>query len=53
MVLHELGHTAGLPNCKIKSCLMRDAKKRNPFDQETGFCSNCKKFLKSKGWKLI
>ena len=53
LVLHELGHTAGLPHCKIKTCLMRDAKGSNPFDQEKAFCSHCKRFLKSKGWKLI
>jgi len=53
LVLHELGHTAGLLHCKTKTCLMRDAKGGNPFDQEKDFCSNCKKFLKSKGWQLI
>ena len=53
LVLHELGHTAGLPHCITKTCLMRDAKGRNPFDQEKDFCNNCKKFLKSKGWQLI
>ena len=53
LVLHELGHTAGLPHCETKTCLMRDAKGGNPFDQEKDFCSNCKRFLKSKGWKLI
>ncbi|MCI9846259.1 zinc-dependent metalloprotease family protein [Flavobacterium pectinovorum] len=53
LVLHELGHTAGLPHCKIKTCLMRDAEGGNPFDQEKSFCRECKSFLKSKGWQLI
>ncbi|GAA4139273.1 archaemetzincin family Zn-dependent metalloprotease [Flavobacterium chungbukense] len=53
LVLHELGHTEGLPHCKEKACLMRDAEGGNPFDQEKSFCNNCKSFLKSKGWRLI
>lgn len=53
LVLHELGHTAGLPHCKIKTCLMRDAEGGNPLDQEKKFCKDCKSFLKSKGWHLI
>lgn len=53
LVLHELGHTAGLPHCAIKTCLMRDAKGGNPLDEEKDFCNDCKNFLKSKGWQLI
>ncbi|KAF2079150.1 zinc-dependent metalloprotease family protein [Flavobacterium sharifuzzamanii] len=53
LVLHELGHTAGLPHCKIKTCLMRDAKGGNPLNEEKDFCENCKSFLKNKGWQLI
>jgi len=53
LVLHELGHTEGLTHCKVKTCLMRDAEGRNPFDQEKSFCKDCKSFLKSKGWQLI
>ncbi|KAF2328908.1 Zn-dependent protease [Flavobacterium ginsenosidimutans] len=53
LVLHELGHTEGLPHCKIQTCLMRDAEGRNPFNQEKSFCKDCKSFLKSKGWQLI
>lgn len=53
LVLHELGHTAGLPHCVIKTCLMRDAEGGNPLDEEKGFCNECKSFLKSKGWQLI
>lgn len=53
LVLHELGHTAGLPHCKAKTCLMRDAEGGNPLDEEKDFCNYCKNFLKSKGWQLI
>lgn len=53
LVLHELGHTAGLPHCSVKTCLMRDAEGGNPLDEEKNFCSNCKSFLKSKGWQLM
>jgi len=53
LVLHELGHTAGLPHCKVKKCLMRDAEGGNHLDEENGFCLNCKNFLLKKGWKLI
>ena len=53
LVLHELGHTAGLPDCAISTCLMRDAEGKNPLDQEKDFCGSCKSFLKTKGWQLI
>jgi len=53
LVLHELGHTAGLPHCAVKTCLMRDAEGGNPLNEEKDFCSKCKSFLKSKGWQLI
>jgi archaemetzincin len=53
LVLHELGHTAGLPHCVVKTCLMRDAEGGNPLDEEKDFCNTCKSFLKSKGWQLI
>lgn len=53
LVLHELGHTAGLPHCKIKTCLMRDAKGGNPLDEEKEFCKNCKSFLINEGWQLL
>ena len=51
--LHELGHTAGLPHCKERTCLMRDAEGGNPLDEEKDFCNYCKDFLKNKGWQLI
>ncbi|QOG04146.1 Zn-dependent protease [Flavobacterium sp. MDT1-60] len=53
LVLHELGHTAGLPHCKVKTCLMRDAEGGNPLDEEKDFCKKCTNFLKRKGWQLI
>jgi len=52
VVLHELGHTEGLPHCPTKTCLMRDAEGRNPIDEEKDFCLKCKNFLIGKGWKL-
>lgn len=51
VVLHEIGHTRGLPHCPEKTCLMRDAKGGNPFDEESGFCRNCKSTLSAKGIK--
>lgn len=52
VAIHELGHTQGLAHCKIKYCFMRDAEGKNPTDEETDFCLNCKKFLLKKGWVL-
>lgn len=52
VVLHELGHTEGLPHCPVKTCLMRDAEGKNHMDEETDFCLKCKNFLIGKGWKL-
>lgn len=52
VVLHELGHTEGLPHCPTKSCLMRDAEGKNHIDEETDFCIKCKAYLIKKGWKL-
>ncbi|MBP1619215.1 MAG: Zn-dependent protease [Bacteroidetes bacterium] len=53
LILHELGHTEGLPHCaEGRSCIMRDAEGKNNFPQLTSFCPSCKKFLEGKGWKL-
>jgi archaemetzincin len=52
LALHELGHTEGLAHCKNKTCFMRGAEGENHFDEQTGFCTSCKSFLKSKGWQL-
>ena len=53
VVLHELGHTEGLPHCETKTCLMRDAEGGNHLDEEKDFCVKCKNFLVNKGWNLI
>lgn len=50
--IHELGHTAGLPHCKVLNCFMRDAEGRNHLEEETDFCTTCKSHLLSKGWTL-
>ena len=52
VAIHELGHTTGLPHCKIKSCYLRDAEGGNPLDHEISFCKTCQSHLKNKGWKL-
>jgi len=52
VALHELGHTEGLPHCKNKTCLMRDAEGGNPLNEEKEFCPSCTKYLKAKKWKI-
>ena len=52
VAIHELGHTEGLPHCKILTCYMRDAEGENTTAEETDFCSNCKDFLITKNWKF-
>lgn len=52
IAVHELGHTDGLPHCPVKTCFMRDAKGKNPTDEETGFCRKCKSILIYRGWTL-
>lgn len=52
VVLHELGHTFGLPHCENKSCFMRDAKGGNPLNEEIHFCEQCRVYLSKKGWHL-
>jgi len=52
VVIHELGHTQGLDHCPVSYCYMRDAKGKNPLDQEKRFCSKCKAHLLKRGWKL-
>lgn len=52
VALHELGHTAGLPHCKNKTCFMRDAEGKNYLEEETDFCDACKSYLRSKNWAL-
>ena len=52
VVIHELGHTAGLPHCPTASCFMRDAEGGDPTGQEKEFCHRCKTFLQQQGWRL-
>ncbi len=52
VVIHELGHTSGLPHCPEKTCFMRDAKGHDSTAEETEFCKKCKSYLITKGWKL-
>ncbi|NJK98677.1 MAG: Zn-dependent protease [Bacteroidales bacterium] len=52
VTIPELGHTQGLPHCRVKTCYMRSAEGKNHTDEEDGFCKDCKKFLVSKGWKF-
>lgn len=52
IVIHELGHTAGLPHCPEKTCFMRDAEGGDHTGEEKEFCSKCKKVLVKNGWLL-
>lgn len=52
LMLHELGHAFGLKHCTVSSCIMQDAQSKNKFGHTPSFCTNCKKFLNKKGWKL-
>jgi len=52
VAIHEIGHTQGLKHCPVKYCFMRDAEGKNPTDEETDFCNNCKNFLKTQNWKF-
>lgn len=51
-VIHEIGHTEGLPHCPVAGCYMEDADGKNKFNQEHDFCTKCKTYLKTKGWNL-
>jgi archaemetzincin len=50
--IHELGHTQGLKHCLTKTCLMRDAKGKDHFDELSSFCAKCKSRLLARGWNL-
>ena len=52
LMLHELGHAFGLYHCNDQHCFMVDFEHGNKFSQTPSFCSDCKRFLNSKGWKL-
>jgi archaemetzincin len=53
VVIHEIGHTFGLPHCENRTCFMRDAEGSNPTNEEVGYCSKCQRFLLAKGWKKV
>jgi archaemetzincin len=50
--IHELGHNLGLPHCPNPECYMRDAKGRNPTDEEKDFCTDCKRHLLRYFWRV-
>lgn len=53
LTLHELAHTQGVRHCRRDStCYMSSVNGDNPWDIETGFCRNCKEYLRRKGWQL-
>lgn len=52
VVIHELGHTTGLPHCPETTCFMRDAKGGDPTREEKEFCNTCTLYLQSRGWRL-
>ncbi|MFM2336818.1 MAG: hypothetical protein RL115_11 [Bacteroidota bacterium] len=52
VVIHELGHNAGLPHCPTKTCFMRDAEGGDPTGEEKEFCQRCKSYLLKNGWNL-
>ena len=51
VVVHEVGHTFGLPHCETRRCIMEDAKGTiKTVDGETiEFCEKCRGILKSGG----
>ena len=52
VVIHELGHTAGLNHCKVLTCFMRDADGGDPTIYENDFCKSCKSYLIKVGWNF-
>jgi archaemetzincin len=52
VVIHELGHTQGLPHCPVQTCFMRDAEGKDSLNEEHAFCPKCKQVMKNAGWKL-
>lgn len=51
-VVHELGHTRGLPHCSVATCLMKDAEGKNRMNEEQSFCATCTHYLQERGWQL-
>ena len=52
VMIHELGHTTGLPHCPVKTCYMTDANGSDATAREVGFCGKCSLHLKKAGWLL-
>lgn len=52
VVIHEIGHTMGLPHCPNKTCFMRDADGKDTTGEEKEFCQACKARLIKSGWHL-
>lgn len=45
VVVHELGHTLGMPHCEVKGCVMADAKGKaiSSADASSGaYCASCR-----------
>lgn len=52
IVIHELGHTAGLNHCSSDQCLMRAANGKDHTREIDTFCPRCREVLLKKGWKI-
>lgn len=52
VVIHELGHTQGLPHCPVQTCFMKDAAGKDSLNNQHAFCPKCKKVMKNAGWML-
>jgi archaemetzincin len=52
IVIHELGHTAGLPHCSSPRCLMRSANGRDHTREIDAFCDKCRSVLLRNGWRI-
>lgn len=53
VAIHELDHTQGLEHCEVKTCFMWDAEGKNPTNEKTEFCKECRQILEAKGWASI
>jgi archaemetzincin len=53
VVVHEVGHTLGLPHCPTRGCLMEDAGgKAASTDREHELCKRCRERLVALGFRL-
>lgn len=51
LATHELGHNLGLDHCPNKTCIMRDAKGKNHFNETKHFCDRCKGIIMDEVYK--